>query len=705
MASQTIPALACCAMLAAACSGGAPAARPTLKSLAPAVPAASFLPADAAGAKQILFGDLHVHSTYSVDAFMMNLPVFSGEGVRPLSEACDYARFCSGLDFWATTEHAEGLTGRVWHDVKDQMRACQAAQGDETRADTIVFTGFEWTQLGSSPANQYGHKNVIFKHLDDARLPARPIAMGAFPIGGAPGQFNPVAALYLLPALDPVNGGVYATFGDYLTQVQRLQTCPAGIDTRKLPLDCQEVAANSGTLFEKLAQWDLDTLVIPHGNTWGLHVPQFSDWNSQLTRRDHSPRYQRLIEVYSGHGNSESWRPFEDAFSDGRSLTCPAPTPGYLACCWRAGEIVESRCDDPASAACRAEVDAARQRYLEAGQQGFQTLNVSSDEWLDCGQCRDCFLPAFNYRPNASVQRALAVSTSEGQAADKLRYTFGFIGSSDSHRSSPGAGIVEDRSLVDGTAPRSTLLRAAMNSPLVTPALAWEFERQSSFWLTGGLAAVHAAEKSRDGIWDALQRRETYATSGPRILLWFDLLQGGSRRPMGSVVTAGDSPRFEVRAAGAFRQKPGCPADDGAEEQALRERICRGNCYHPTDERYRITRIEVVRITPQIESAEPMSELVSDPWKVIPCEDRGDGCRVVFEDPDYGARSTLYYVRAIQEATPAVNGGLMRCEYDADGRCLKVNPCYGDDRTAADDQCFSAVEERAWSSPIFLEPR
>jgi hypothetical protein len=166
------------------------------------------------------------------------------------------------------------------------------------------------------------------------------------------------------------------------------------------------------------------------------------------------------------------------------------------------------------------------------------------------------------------------------------------------------------------------------------------------------------------------------------------------------------NPRFRVRAIGAFRQKPGCPEDSLTALGSERiDRVCRGECYNPSDERKQITRIEVVRIRPKTRPDEPIASLVDDPWQTFPCAPDPTGCTVEFEDPDFASsgRDALYYVRAIEEPSPAVNADPLRCKRNAEGECIEVNPCYGDFRTDFEDDCLADTEERAWSSPIFVD--
>jgi hypothetical protein len=344
------------------------------------------------------------------------------------------------------------------------------------------------------------------------------------------------------------------------------------------------------------------------------------------------------------------------------------------------------------------------------------------EDWLNCGQCTTCFNPAYNYRTGNSGQYALAVGNFDDPAQPR-HFRFGFIASSDNHTARPGTGYKEygrrnmteaagarDKSwrdrLVPAEAPTFESVGVDPNNPGVQAFIALDIERQASFFMTGGLVAAHAAGRDRQSIWDALQRREVYGTSGERILLWFDLLNAadGTAAPMGSAVKVAEPPRFRVRAVGSFKQLPGCP--EHSMKTLSKERLdnlCRNECYNPSDERYRITRLEVVRVRPQQSKGEPIAALIEDPWKRFDCGPDPAGCAVEFDDPEFdGQREFVYYVRAIQEPTPAVNAGGLRCKYDAQGNCIEVNPCYGDYRTSFDDNCLSPNEERAWSSPIYV---
>ena len=675
--------------------------------------------------KRILFGDLHVHTTYSIDAFMFSLPVLAGEGAHPPADACDFARYCSAVDFFALTDHAEGLTPLHWALEKESVRQCNERGGDPADPDMVAFMGFEWTQVGPTPETHYGHKNVIFPGIEDDELPARPISSLA---DEGPGLFAGLALASRARFVDPLAWSEYADFLWLLDELSTVKRCDRGVDTRDLPPDCHENAPTPEVLFEKLAQWGQDVQVIPHGSTWGLYTPPGTTMDKQLTARQHDPERQRLVEIMSGHGNSEeyrSWRGVELG-ANGEPI-CPDPSPDYLPCCWLAGEIMRERCGDLPERECEERVEKAKRLALLANVAPHRVFpDTRAEDWLDCGQCRDCFKPSLGYRPGESVQYTMALSNFDeaGPDGDPLRFRYGFIASSDVHTARPGTGYkqYERRKMTESTGVRSgfydTLARRMMLGGDVDPRvpqpipeeaglLAADTERVASFLYPGGLVAVHSEGRSRDAIWQALGRREVYGTSGPRILLWFDLLNGpGGPIPMGSSLAFSGTPRFEVRAVGAFEQKAGCPEEsvEGLSPERL-ERLCRGECYHASDRRHPIAAIEVVRIRPQAHSGEKIDDLIEDPWRRFECEPQADGCVVAFEDPDYAGsgRDVLYYARAIQEETPAVNGANLRTEFDADGNAVRTSPCFGDYRTPFDEDCLAPVEERAWSSPIFLD--
>jgi hypothetical protein len=87
------------------------------------------------------------------------------------------------------------------------------------------------------------------------------------------------------------------------------------------------------------------------------------------------------------------------------------------------------------------------------------------------------------------------------------------------------------------------------------------------------------------------------------------------------------------------------------------------------------------------------------------CPGSPEGCVVRFDDPEFttSGRDAVYYARALQEPTPAINGANLRTVFDAEGRAASVSPCYADERTSADDDCLADTAERAWSSPIYVD--
>ncbi len=678
--------------------------------------------------KQILFGDFHVHSTFSTDAFLWALPLNGGEGAYPLADACDYARHCSSIDFWAITDHAEASTPQRWRETKESIRQCNAVSGNEDDQDLVSFVGFEWTQVGRVPEEHYGHKNVIFKGLNDDELSTRPIASTGVATDTIRGSAGFIPAI--VPVIDFSNRQTYYDFKRYMDDSRAVPACDRSLPANELPENCFESAASPAELTKSLSEQGLDPLIIPHGTAWGFYTPPTTTLDKQL-KAEMRPEKQSVIEVMSGHGNSEEYRPWRAALvDDDGNFVCPPPSDNYLPSCWRAGEIIRERCNAEGedAATCEDRAANARKNYAALGIAGHITVKGEAPEdWLDSGQCRDCFLPAFNHRPGTSVQYGLAISNFD-DPENPRRFNWGFIASSDNHRARPGTGYKavdrtrttesggpvsprfsqathdkEDKAAQSDAVTQEQVLEQAASAGFGLT----EMERQTTFWTTGGLAAVHATGRNRDAIWDAFQRKEIYATSGPRMLLWFDHLDtdSGVETPMGGSIDKAASPTFRVRAVGAFKQNPGCPDHTTAALSPERvDALCAGECYNPSDERHLITRIEVIRIQPQNSEGELVDNLITDPWRTFECVPDQAGCSAEFTDLEFEGRKrdTIYYARAIQEATPVINGDNLRCEYDADGNCVKTNMCYGDYRGDRADDCTAMKEGRAWSSPIYV---
>ena len=89
---------------------------------------------------------------------------------------------------------------------------------------------------------------------------------------------------------------------------------------------------------------------------------------------------------------------------------------------------------------------------------------------------------------------------------------------------------------------------------------------------------------------------------------------------------------------------------------------------------------------PRAHPDEPLEDLIDDPWRRVDCEPDPTGCVAELEDPEFatGGRDAIYYARAVEEASPGIGVSSPAC-------------------AASSDDCLQPVEQRAWSSPLFVD--
>lgn len=215
----------------------------------------------------------------------------------------------------------------------------------------------------------------------------------------------------------------------------------------------------------------------------------------------------------------------------------------------------------------------------------------------------------------------------------------------------------------------------------------------------GGLVGVWAQENSRDSIFDALQRREVFGTSGPRIQPrlfggWQldgdlcnreDMLQAAyaSGVPMGSDLppapAGGGAPVFLVAATAdaGTASFPGVPLQ--------RLQVVKGWADGEGNHHQRV--FDVAGDANNGASVNPET-----------CEPEGAGFAqlcTVWQDPEFDASvSAVYYLRAVENPT---------CRYSA-RQCLQI-PAEERPEDCAEPFFDPVIQERAWSSPIWYGAR
>jgi hypothetical protein len=265
-------------------------------------------------------------------------------------------------------------------------------------------------------------------------------------------------------------------------------------------------------------------------------------------------------------------------------------------------------------------------------------------------------------------------------------FKYGFIGDSDTHNAA--SSIEEDN--YTGKFGFELDPRHRLEGPPGVPEAAIEQVRRFS---SGGLAGVWAESNTREAIFDALARKETFATSGPRLRVRLfggygyaeDLMDGADWLqaaydggvPMGGDLgpaPGGGAPTFLVA---AMKEADGANLD--------RIQIVKG-WIEDGEQREHI--YDVALSGGRTDGSEPVGNTV-DVAEASYANDIGASqLMATWTDPDFDpAVPAVYYARVLQIPTPRWS------TYDAAALGVEVP-----------EGLPISIQERAWTSPIWYTP-
>lgn len=393
----------------------------------------------------VYFGDLHIHSSLSADAYLFG-------NRRDLDDTYRFAKGESAtlatgevieitrpLDFAAVTDHAEGF-GRVM--------ACLDPATPEIAEDCELFTNpslLSFLELRANVERRPLVENLNFFGHDKAterqyHLDTWEAIKVAAERHNEPGVFTTFAAYEYSPAM--VDRGKHhrnVIFRGSLTPDYAISAYDADSEIdlwKQLDANCVE---------------GCEFLTIPHNpnKSWGLAFASETIDGIPYTRDDWHLRekFEPLVEMFQIKGNSE--------------------------CALGFGATDE---------------ECGFEQFFPACEEGQTTLCIHSTSMVRDG-----------------LKKGLVLEEKLG--FNPLR--FGLMASTDTHNSNPGDAEEWDfrGSNAYMGSPAKNRLEDGLRQPKVNN--------------PGGLAAVWAPENTRDALFDAMSRREVYATSGTRLSLRF----------------------------------------------------------------------------------------------------------------------------------------------------------------------------------------
>jgi hypothetical protein len=297
----------------------------------------------------------------------------------------------------------------------------------------------------------------------------------------------------------------------------------------------------------------------------------------------------------------------------------------------------------------------------------------------------------FAPRRGSFVREALGTGLALERRLGANPLQLGFTGGTDTHIAAPGL-VDEDGHPGHGG--------ASTARPAEGPMLPDDVE-----YNPGGLAVLWAEENSRDALFAAMRRRESYATSGPRLVVRVfggfdlapDLCDGpafaargyAAGVPMGGVLPPAPASDAAPRLAISALRDPGTPARPGA----------------------RLERLQVVKMT--LDGDTPRERVfdvagaAGDAGTVDPqtCTSTGRGADAlctVWTDPGFDARApAAYYVRVLEGPTCRWNAWVCNATRVDCERPSTVPPGLA---SCCDAAVPKTIQERAWTSPIWYSP-